>query len=38
MHDHRLPRHDRPMEPWLPHPATPDEPPARVPDIVVRGL
>lgn len=22
MHDHRLPRHDRPPEPWLPHPGT----------------
>jgi hypothetical protein len=24
MHDHRLPRHDRPPEPWLPHPGTPE--------------
>jgi hypothetical protein len=24
MHDHRLPRHDRPPETWLPHPGTPD--------------
>jgi hypothetical protein len=22
MNDHRLPRHDRPPEPWLPHPGT----------------
>ena len=28
MHDHRLPRHDRPPEPWLPHPGTPEPPPA----------
>jgi hypothetical protein len=27
MHDHRLPRHDRPPETWLPHPGTPDAPP-----------
>jgi len=26
MHDHRLPRHDRPPETWLPHPGTPDAP------------
>lgn len=26
MHDHRLPRHDRPPETWLPHPGTPDPP------------
>jgi hypothetical protein len=32
MHDHRLPRHDRPPEPWLPHPGTPDAaPPAPMP-------
>jgi hypothetical protein len=24
MHDHRLPRHDRPPETWLPHPGTPE--------------
>jgi len=24
MHDHRLPRHDRAPEPWLPHPGTPE--------------
>lgn len=27
MHDHRLPRHDRPPEPWLPHPGTAEPPP-----------
>ena len=27
MHDHRLPRHDRPPEPWLPHPGTPEPSP-----------
>jgi hypothetical protein len=27
MHDHRLPRHDRPPEPWLPHPGMPEAPP-----------
>jgi hypothetical protein len=31
MHDHRLPRHDRPPEPWLPHPGTPETPPAHLP-------
>jgi hypothetical protein len=27
VHDHRLPRHDRSPETWLPHPGTPDAPP-----------
>jgi len=30
VHDHRLPRHDRPPETWLPHPGTP-EPSSHVP-------
>ena len=34
MQDHRLPRHDRPQETWLPHPGTSEPAPPQAPPLL----